>query len=91
MPTTDESDRIADVIQAIIDREFISLRVTPARSDPYIEGFRNALEKRMAGRDRPNVYQPGTSASDAYLAGKAEGREFPLPDISTPTSTTVTA
>ena len=74
-----QADRIADAIQAIIDREFMSLRVTPQRSGPYIEGFRNALEKRLAGRDRPNVYQPGTAAADAYLSGKEEGRDFTIP------------
>lgn len=79
-PTHAEADRIADAIQAVIDTEFISLQVTPQRSECYIAGFRNALEKRTLGRDRPNPYRPGTAAADTYLSDKAEGRDFVLRD-----------
>lgn len=79
-PSHADADSVADAIQTIINNEFMSLRVTPQRSDPYIEGFRNALEKRATGRDRPNTYQPGTAAADTYLSDKAEGRDFVLRD-----------
>lgn len=65
-------------IQSVIDREFHTLRTKNQRSDPYIEGFRSGLVKRITGRCPPMVYQPGTAAADAFIAGKEEARDFEI-------------
>lgn len=51
---------------------------TPPRSAAYVEGFRCAIRRRLAGTRLPVPYRLGSAEADAFFSGRDDGDEHPL-------------
>lgn len=52
---------------------FAPERCRTPRSEPYRQGVRAGLERRLEGRRLAPPYHPGTAEADAWAAGLDEG------------------